>query len=336
MGKETGKLPGSDSFCLCHHYVSLHRVIRIGSKWESEKFYNWYGGIVPHIARCSAALNLGALKDPRAFEPLVNMLKNGDYLENKFTITYPEKNKFNIRRFAAQGLGYLKDKQATDPLISALQDNDIDASAAMALGDLADPKAVDALIKIVTKKEAKKELRGICINALIKIRDMRTLPAILQTSDELGCVNVGHSMIYVTRVTFDRNWIDERWLGNKNFPQMGGVESDLKVWQYWLNVGGKEYTDNVTREAYRQWKKIKQENPQNAKAAQYYLHALRNAGVAALPFIIQKIQEGDTELIQLILDLVGYDEIKPDSKPQDVLAWWQANKDRWTVPFKNQ
>jgi hypothetical protein len=31
MGKETGKLPGSDSFCLCHHYVSLHRVIRIGS-----------------------------------------------------------------------------------------------------------------------------------------------------------------------------------------------------------------------------------------------------------------------------------------------------------------
>jgi HEAT repeat protein len=75
-----------------------------------------------------AAITLGKLGDPRAFQPLVKALGDSD-----------------LRGAAAEALGKLRDPRAVEPLIRALAD--LVPTAAEALGELADARAVEPLIE---------------------------------------------------------------------------------------------------------------------------------------------------------------------------------------------
>ena len=77
----------------------------------------------PHIARCYAALCLGVIGDKRAYNSLIGTLKNGDFLEDKYMITYKFKQEYDISNYAALALGYMGDSNAVEPLINALEKN---------------------------------------------------------------------------------------------------------------------------------------------------------------------------------------------------------------------
>lgn len=71
----------------------------------------------------SAVWTLGKVKDPRAFEALINALKHKDLL---------------VRAKAAEALGEIKDTKAVEPLIAVLKDKEdiIRESAAKALANI--------------------------------------------------------------------------------------------------------------------------------------------------------------------------------------------------------
>lgn len=56
-------------------------------------------------------------------------------------------------------------------------------------------------------------------------------------------------------------------------------------------------------------------------------------GRTAYPHLFARIAEGDTELIPIVSDLTGGD-ILPTATPEECAAWWQANKQKWSLPSK--
>jgi HEAT repeat protein len=78
---------------------------------------------------------LGEYGNPRAVEPLIEILRND--------------NSDEVRHSAAYALGKLRDPRAYDVLIEALNDTyeQVRAYAATALGNLRDKRAIDALKK---------------------------------------------------------------------------------------------------------------------------------------------------------------------------------------------
>ena len=94
-------------------------VMRNGPAWKDDTRLTAYGGVARQIARCSAALNLGAHKDPRAFEPLLETLEHGELLAGVSWGNHP--SDYDIRRHAAMALGMLGDVRAVDPLVSVLK-----------------------------------------------------------------------------------------------------------------------------------------------------------------------------------------------------------------------
>jgi len=93
------------------------------------------------MVRMRAASALGEIKDPRAVEPLVAMLKaTQDNLIGRQSAVS-----------AARALGDIKDPRAVEPLITALNggygyDSDLRENAALALGQIKDPRAVKSLL----------------------------------------------------------------------------------------------------------------------------------------------------------------------------------------------
>ena len=96
-----------------------------------------------------------------AVAPLINALKDGDYL---------------VRRSASEALGKIGDARAVELLINALKDEDylVRRNAAGALGNIGDARAVESLVSFyvgrlnsLNKKEEKKDAKEI----LEKIRD---------------------------------------------------------------------------------------------------------------------------------------------------------------------
>ena len=63
--------------------------------------------------------------------------------------------------------------------------------------------------------------------------------------------------------------------------------------------------------------------------------SIQRLGIAALPMIINKIEEGDIDLISMLPRLTN-GEVKKEAKAEDVVNWWKGNKHRWLIPFPNK
>ena len=62
---------------------------------------------------------------------------------------------------------------------------------------------------------------------------------------------------------------------------------------------------------------------------------IRKLGIAALPMIIEKVKEGDKELIPIVSRLTDGQVEENASIPQCV-EWWRDNKQKWLIPFPNK
>lgn len=105
----------------------------------------------------SAVEALGTIRDPRAFDALVDALLVDER---------------EIRQTASKVLGRIGDLQAVDPLIDALEKKR-EAWTATALGTIGDPRAIDALIGVLMDEN--KETRRAAAEALEKIGDPRAI-----------------------------------------------------------------------------------------------------------------------------------------------------------------
>lgn len=118
------------------------------------------------------ALALGGLKDPRAVDELIAMLKN-------------DKDS-SARSSAAISLGMIKDKRAVEPLIAAFQkDSGVGDNAVEALGEMEDSRAVDTIIAALAQEQTNSGRFGFLIRALAKQKDQRSKKALMDTYQRL-------------------------------------------------------------------------------------------------------------------------------------------------------
>ncbi|MBN1139859.1 MAG: HEAT repeat domain-containing protein [Anaerolineae bacterium] len=108
---------------------------------------------------------LETMRDPRAVEPLIQALRDGNG---------------DVRGTAARALGALDDPKAVDPLSRALKDEswDVRAAAARALGEIDDPKAVEPLSRAL--EDESWDVRWAAAKALGATSDPRAVDLFIQ------------------------------------------------------------------------------------------------------------------------------------------------------------
>lgn len=106
--------------------------------------------------RVTAAAALGELGDPRAVEPLLELLKD------HYSI---------VRCAAIQSLGRLHDRQAIEPLLNHLGHPDEHTRLAVvkALGELGDPRAIPPLCRLLNQTSQLNPLSADIAHALAKL-----------------------------------------------------------------------------------------------------------------------------------------------------------------------
>lgn len=277
-------------------------VLLNGPDWSDQEILTAYGGIGPHVARCYAALCLGAIGDTRAFGPLVETLENGDYMEDKYTITYPRKNDHNIRDDAAFALGLLGDCQAVEPLVASLHT----------------------------------ERRLNCVYALCRLRAISTTRCIIDVAleeDWLGG-SVHRCLAYMLRLDFNlvRSDVDGTYTVAE-FPALAPADPAkiyAALWQYWLQ-NGDLYAKEQFEIYYSQWDDAVRESPGDSSRHRWLWNHMLKGGLAALPYVIRKVEEGRERLTEALAQLTLSSRPSECCSPSGWLQWWKANKQDWLI-----
>jgi hypothetical protein len=282
-----------------------------GPDWTDQEILTTDGGLYPYIARCYSALCLGSIGDERAFEPLLEIMKNSDLIKDQYNLTSSDLEKHNISDYAAIALGYLGDENAVEPLINALIEKDID-------------KAIDALTML---------------------RDIRAIEPIITYASEYNIldVRIHYCLEHISRATLYSTYsFTNRTYSSPDFPELGECQPDefyQKLWQYWL-IQGNLFAKQEFEENYIKWKIIKEERPDEQGAQNSRLRKMVRGGIPALPYIISGIKKGDESLTSAVKELFypqpdterlseKYPPIEPNAT--ECLRWWEQNKQYWLI-----
>ena len=111
------------------------------------------------------------------------------------------------------------------------------------------------------------------------------------------------------------------------FPDFPNVKENVYV--YWWKEGHKS-TQSFLEQRYAEWKELKKQQKEKEASAEY--KRILDLGIAALPYMVEKVKKGDTELIEAISELTN-DQLKKDADKEDVEKWWNQNKGSWIIPF---
>ncbi len=285
-------------------------VIKNGPDWFIDVSDRW-SIIRAHIARCYAVLCLASIKDSQAYPVLIDLLQNGDYiLDPNLSHVYNQKA-YDIKIYAAAGLGILGDDRAIGLLIANLVNKNqlVADQCANALAKMGDMRVIESMLDAGEKQKIDTNVVGSSLTALTKLH--------LETKVNLEDIN----NITVTSI---------------DFPEMGELKSNgnysTKIWKYWFK-NGKNWTKQKFDEEYIKYLQGKSSDT-NELFPEYKRNENRNIltklGVAALPLIIEKIEQGESDLIPLVSQLTD-NRIKNDVEVKDVLSWWKANKEKWII-----
>ncbi len=149
------------------------------------------------------------------------------------------------------------------------------------------------------------------------------LPYIMEIVEKGGWPLSG-AVSQITRKRFEE---DER---PKDYS--GDSKSYAKLAVQWYPNARKE-TTKLFNQRYLQWSDLKNKKDQDKSKEE--LEKIRALGIAALPLIIEKVRQGDIELIPVISKLTK-NKIDPNSSAAQCLTWWQQNEEDWLIPFPNK
>lgn len=109
-------------------------------------------------------------------------------------------------------------------------------------------------------------------------------------------------------------------------------EEYAKLILKWWSHGKRDSEVKFVRlyEDYNELKKSEDEE----KASK--LLSIKNLGIAVLPHLIEKIRSGDTDLIQVVVQLTTRRQLPKDATQDQVIAWWEKNKENLLIPFPNK
>ena len=306
MAREWGPTfrPYAGELCEKEAIPFLLEVIENGPDWPKEDV-SGYRRLGFHIARCYAVLCLASTKEPQAYSVLTDLLQNGAYIEDP-NMDERTKQIHDIRGYAAAGLGFLNNNRASDLLVIALDDTN-------------------------------SFVRHQSMYALAKLKDVRSIEPILNAAQkhELDDFSLDSCMTKITKTRLSTKLNrEERSVTFPDFPELGTIKLEenpyRKAWLHWFREG-KSWTQEQFENRYAQYAEVTSTRPNEEGAITYCRWKIANsAGVAGLPLIIDKIEQGHVDLIPLVSTLTDK-EVSKEVDAAEVLTWWQANKDRWTI-----
>lgn len=165
-----------------------------------------------------------------------------------------------------------------------------------------------------------------------KMREFKAITDLgLQAIPALVALNekdpwLGAAILVITKVKL-REKCDINAPGYKvypDFPEVTHPKNLIKQW--WSNI-----RPSVRAHFQRFYSAWKETNHSEPKALPARLERVACLGVDVLPFLIEKISEGDLELIKLVSDLTG-GEVPPSATPVECQVWWESNHNEWTIP----
>jgi hypothetical protein len=286
-------------------------LLENGPDWTDDKMLGARGGIYPHISRWYAALCLGSIGDKRAYEPLVRMLQQGTYLEDKFEITHPKKERYHISNYAAFALGYLGDPNAVELLIVDLRKN----------------KSTGALF------------------ALTRLRDLRAIkPVIDYASDKDHFDLTTHRWLeYITGAMFRVRYLSkERKHTIYEFPELGKLDPQITykvLWQHWWKERDR-FAKRQFEKFYPQLKSLRKNRPNDLGSQDNAMRNMVRGGVPTLTFPMDAVEKGDELLIPLVAKLTNLKgrrfgakglQIESTATRTECLSWWENNENEWKV-----
>ncbi|MFO7947434.1 MAG: hypothetical protein R6V19_11555 [Armatimonadota bacterium] len=152
--------------------------------------------------------------------------------------------------------------------------------------------------------------------------------------------HLGHAVKQITGFTFDYIRVGDRpgdriWYVDK-FPDMrSDTGQPKKVLERWYATG-ETWTPKKCAEYFHQYNKLKA-NGEQEQAGQA-LRKITELGIAALPWLVQRIGDGNTELIPIAAQITKgkyrpKPALKAEASPRQVVEWWEEHKQRWVIPW---
>ena len=146
---------------------------------------------------------------------------------------------------------------------------------------------------------------------------------------------IGHALYRVTKWHCHIKRIEEAprqyvWIVEE-FPdiqQRGGPPDYGLLWSRWW----KELVPSTPKRfarLYEEWKDLRERG--KLKEAKDVYNRIVDLGVVALPLMIEKIEQGDTELIRAVSGLTD-GRVTEDAKASECVEWWKKNEARWLIP----
>ncbi len=108
-----------------------------------------------------------------------------------------------------------------------------------------------------------------------------------------------------------------------------GPPDSRQLWLRWRKEGQK-HTDQYFEKLYDEWKELKRQNKTEEAKEKY--QRIIDLGIAALPNIMQKVEQGDNELTEAISKLTD-GKVEKNAKQSECSNWWKENKEKWLIPF---
>lgn len=296
----------------------LINVLRNGPGRTESTLFQDQDSIYCHIARCYAALCLGAVGDNRALAPLIEALDEPVSQESTTAGKRDERQRYPLSDYAAIGLGYLGDTAAVKPIIRVLPTRgkryDYFAIALMFLGDI---RAVKPLIQHASNQGKMSYTVHCCLQDLFR---------------------TGFAIRYISgRHTYHI----------PDFPELGELDANqvyLTLWKHWEKKGA-DFAKRQFEEYYPRWKRVQKNRPDDSLSQRRLLGKMTHGGVFVLPYLMEHIEKGDDSLIPATHRFIikehkrrGYipDREKPSISRSDCLKWWQNNRDRYMVELKQK
>jgi len=295
----------------------LVAVVRGEPNWTRDSLFGDTEGIYFHIARCYAALSLGAIGDQQAFQPLIEAIEKPNVPGRVSGNPREDRQQYILADYAILALGYLGDTRAIDPIIRDLP----------TLGQRYEYAAY----------------------ALALLGDIRAANPLIQHASNMGKLDyrVHRCLEDLTHARFPVKYISgQRTYCVADFPELGELSADkvyLTLWQHWSRKGG-EFAQKHAAEMYAVWNRRSEKGREGfgATSEKRLFEEMTRGGLASLPYIMERIEKGDGSLVSYVPQIVLpvrenpfkrslTSQLPKGATRSECLEWWRNNSSKYRV-----
>jgi hypothetical protein len=293
---------------------------------------DWYKGRNYDLARCYAALLLGTTGDSRALEPLIAAMN---------TIDDTLDGREHISTFAVTGLGFLGDTNAVEPLIDALKSEraHITGESALALVRIGDLRAVGPMVEMLEEKQRRWREDRERLGNLLDVPEENRTTKMIQEADKaerrgkMSILEHDKLLTRLTKVEFNTELKRAQNPKMEVLAELSRQDANTlpELWSQWW-CGGPQFTRGRFDAKRNEWKAMKKETQLEKSNANSKLSEMTDLGIPAIPFMVEKVGQGETDFIPLISKLTDK-ELAEDASIAECLDWWKSHKQQWLILF---